>query len=390
MLSFRNTEIAFKHKSDRELRSSVWLFSLMGNTFLAIHGSKLVNFALKLHLPVKALLKNTLFQHFCGGETLRDTVKTSENLNKYGVKTILDYSVEGEKTEKGFDACRDEIIRTLEHSRHHREVIFSACKVSGLGSTELLSKIQSGASLSNVEKDEESRIIKRIEAIAFASVRNQTPIFIDAEESWFQDWIDQITEKLMRRHNQESVWIYTTLQMYRHDRLAYLKKLHAQAKEQGYSIGVKLVRGAYMEKERQRALEMNYASPIQADKASTDQDFDAACMYCLENISHIAVCAGTHNENSCDLMARKIAQSGLAHNHPNISFAQLLGMSDHISYNLASEGFTSAKYLPYGPVEAVMPYLFRRAQENTSIAGQSSRELELLRTEVKRRKNIVK
>lgn len=385
MLSFQNTQIAFKHKSDAELSRAKFLFTLMGYPFLVKKGPKLVNKALNWGFPVKSILKATLFKQFCGGETLNESVKTSQKLNKYNVKTILDYSVEGENNEKAFDACRDEIIKTLEHSSHHREVIFSACKVSGLGNTALLTKIQSGAEISNTERDEESRIVKRMEAIAFAAVRNRTPVFFDAEESWFQQWIDLQTERLMERHNQETPWIYTTLQLYRHDRLQYLKDLHQHALQKKYIPGVKLVRGAYLEKETLRSLELKYPNPIQPDKAATDRDFDAACAYCLEHIDTIALCAGTHNEYSSLRITQIMEEKQIPINHPNICFAQLLGMSDHISYNLAAAGYTTAKYLPYGPVEAVMPYLFRRAEENSSVAGQTGRELELIKKELKRR-----
>jgi len=385
MLSFQNTQIAFKHKTDAELSRAKFLFSLMGYPFLVKKGPIMVNKALNWGLPVKSILKATLFKQFCGGETLNESVKTSQKLNKYNVKTILDYSVEGENNEKAFDACRDEIIKTLEHSSHHREVIFSACKVSGLGNTALLTKIQSGAEISHAERDEETRIIKRMEAIAFAAVRNRTPVFFDAEESWFQQWIDLQTEKLMERHNQETPWIYTTLQLYRHDRLQYLKDLHQNALQKKYIPGVKLVRGAYLEKETQRSVELQYPNPMQPDKASTDRDFDAACAYCLDHIDTIALCAGTHNEYSSLRITQIMEEKQIPVNHPNICFAQLLGMSDHISYNLAAAGYTTAKYLPYGPVEAVMPYLFRRAEENSSVAGQTGRELELIKKELKRR-----
>jgi len=385
MLSFQNTQIAFKHKSDAELSRAKYLFTLMGVPFLVKKGPMFVNTAFKWGLPVKSILKATLFRQFCGGETLQESIKTSQKLNKYKVKTILDYSVEGEHNEKAFDACRDEIIKTLEHSSHHREVIFSACKVSGLGNTALLTKIQSGETINYNEKDEESRIIKRMEAIAFAAVRNRTPVFFDAEESWFQNWIDQQVERLMERHNTETPWIYTTLQLYRHDRYQYLQDLHQRAVDKQYIVGVKLVRGAYLEKETRRAEEQGYQNPIQPNKAATDHDFDAACTYCIENIQQIAMCAGTHNEESSLRITQQMEAKQISVHHPHICFAQLLGMSDHISYNLAAAGYTTAKYLPFGPVASVLPYLFRRAEENSSVAGQTGRELELIKKELKRR-----
>lgn len=385
MLSLQDTEIAFRHKTNADLRKSRFLFSLMGVPFLVRKGPGLVNFALRSGLPVTGLIRTTLFNQFCGGESIPQTIPVSEKLREFGVYTILDYSVEGEKNEAGFDACRDEIIRTLDHSSRHREVLFTACKVSGLGNTELLTKIQAGHTLSFAEKDEERRIIRRMDDIALAAVRNQTPVFFDAEESWFQDWIDQQVETLMERHNQEKPWVYTTLQLYRHDRLAYLKSLFEKGQEQGYIPAVKLVRGAYLEKENLRAAEQGYPTPMQPDKASTDRDYDAACAFCLEQINRIALCAGTHNETSCVRITEIMKAGNIPTDHPHICFAQLYGMSDHISYNLAHGGYRTAKYLPYGPVKAVLPYLFRRAEENTSIKGQTGRELELIRKEISRR-----
>jgi len=386
MLSFQNTENAFRHKSNAELRKSKWIFSLMSVPFLVKKGPGMVNFALKSGLPVTGIIRSTLFEQFCGGESIQQTIKSSKKLKEFGVNTILDYSVEGEKNETGFDLCRDEIIRTLEHSKAHREVTFTACKVSGLGNIELLTKIQSGVELSFQEQDEERRIIRRMEDIAHAAVRFQTPVFFDAEESWFQDWIDTRCENLMERHNQEKPLIYTTLQLYRHDRLTYLKELHKRSQSKGYIVAVKLVRGAYLEKENLRAETNGYTSPMQTNKESTDRDYDAACAYCLDNLTEIALCAGTHNENSCLLITQKMESLSIPPNHPHIVFAQLYGMSDHISYNLAASGYTTAKYLPYGPVKSVLPYLFRRAEENTSIKGQTGRELELILREGNRRK----
>ncbi len=389
MLSFQNTEIAFRHKSDSSLRKSHLLFSMMGIPFLVKKGPALVNFALKSGLPVQGLIRKTLFEQFCGGESINQTLKTSTQLKSFGVNTILDYSVEGEKNEKGFDACRDEIIKTLEHSKHHREVMFTACKVSGLGNIDLLTKIQAGETLSHQERDEERRVIRRMEAIALAALRNETPVFFDAEETWFQTWIDEQCEILMKRFNNEKAIVYTTLQLYRHDRLEYLHNLHAKGKVEGFIPAVKLVRGAYLEKENLRAQTLGYQTPMHANKGATDQDFNLALRFCLDHIDSIALCAGTHNEESCYLLTHLMKEKGIANDHPYIAFAQLYGMSDHISYNLGSEGYRVAKYLPYGPVKSVLPYLFRRAEENTSIKGQTGRELELIRKELKRRSGKV-
>lgn len=383
-INFSNTEFAFAAKSDAQLKKATLLYTLMGNPLLSKFGPKAVELAFQLSLPVTGIVKSTLFEIFCGGTSIEDTVPTSSHLNEYKVKTILDYSVEGEETEAGFDACRDEIIRTLVHGGKTEAVAFTACKITGLGRFDLLAKAQTNEPLSTAEQQELDAVWKRIEAICAAAVANQTPVFIDAEESWIQDAIDAMAEAMMAKFNIETPWIFTTVQLYRHDRLAYLENLLAGS-EGKYIPGVKLVRGAYHEKESARAAAMGYRDPIQPNKAATDRDYDAALRLCMKHIDRVAICAGTHNEQSSLLLTELMAAANLPNNHPHIVFAQLLGMSDNLSFNLAHEGYTSAKYLPYGPVKAVVPYLMRRAQENSSVAGQTGRELMLLRKEMKRR-----
>ncbi|MEM6806149.1 MAG: proline dehydrogenase family protein [Bacteroidota bacterium] len=385
-INFNNTELAFRAKSDKELRRSYRLFRMIDNPFLTKVGPKLMNFAFRLGLPIKGLVRKTLFDIFVGGETLEETVKVSSYLDTFGVKTILDYSVEGEKTEAGFDKTLEEIIDAVKHGGKIQEVVFAACKLTGLADMELMTRIQAGASLSEAEEEAAARVSKRMDELAAVAKLHDTPIFIDAEDSWIQDYIDEIAEELMERYNKEKCYVYTTVQLYRHDRLTYLKGLIRRSEEKGYILGVKLVRGAYMEKEAERAEEMGYENPIQPDKASTDRDYDAAIKLCVNHIDHVSLCAGTHNEASSLLLAELLQERGLEADHPHVWFAQLLGMSDNISFNLAHEGFNVAKYLPYGPVKAVMPYLMRRAEENTSVAGQASRETDLLSKEVKRRK----
>ncbi|MEZ4686357.1 MAG: proline dehydrogenase family protein [Bacteroidia bacterium] len=373
-LDFSNTRLAFQAKSDRQLAKAYWLFRAIGVSWLNAIGPKLLMFALRLRLPVKGLIRNTLFELFCGGETLAETGKTSQYLFQFNVRTILDYSVEGEKNEKGFDKTRDEIIKAFQHAAAFPEVAFCAVKLTGLGNFGLMAKKQRGDSLNEKEEAAFARIRSRLDAICQAAVQAKTPVFIDAEESWIQDTIDTLAEEMMGRYNRENAWVSTTVQMYRHDRLDYLRDLIARSKVAGFQLGVKVVRGAYLEKENERAEEMGYETPMQPDKISTDRDYNEALKLCVEHVPHVHLCAGTHNEESSMLLARLMEEKGLPPSHSNILFSQLLGMSDNISFNLGHAGYNTAKYLPYGPVKAVMPYLIRRADENTSVAGQAGRE----------------
>ncbi|MEL6255822.1 MAG: proline dehydrogenase family protein [Bacteroidota bacterium] len=388
-INFNNTELAFKAKSDKELKRSYRLFRMIDNPFLTKVGPKLMMLGFKLRLPIKGIVRRTLFDIFVGGETLEETIKVSSYLDTFGVKTILDYSVEGEKTEEGFDKTLNEIIDAVKHGGRIQEVVFAACKLTGLADMDLMTKIQAGEKLAESEVKAKARVAERMDELAAVAKLHDTPIFIDAEDSWIQDYIDELAEEMMERYNKDKCYVYTTVQLYRHDRLAYLRGLIRRSEEKGYILGVKLVRGAYMEKEAERAEEMGYENPIQPDKASTDRDYNAALKLCINHLDHVAICAGTHNEASSLLLAELLEEKGLSPDHPHIWFAQLLGMSDNISFNLAHNGFNVAKYLPYGPVKAVMPYLIRRAEENTSVAGQASRETDLLSKEVKRRKTSI-
>lgn len=383
---FNNTELAFQTKNNAQLKQALWLFRMIDSPLLANIGPKLLTWAFDWGLPVETLAKKTLFDQFCGGISLEDTVKASTFLYEKGkVRTILDYSVEGEKSEKGFDATCEEIVATLVHGGKYEMVAFTACKLTGLADFDLLAKIQANVQLTPSEVYAFERVKARLEKICQAAVENDTPIFIDAEESWIQDTIDTLAEAAMEKYNLRKPLIYTTVQLYRHDRLHYLTDLIGRSKAKNYVLGVKLVRGAYMEKEGERAAEMGYPNPIQPNKAATDRDYNAALTLCVDNIQHVAICAGSHNEDSCRYLYELMSERNMPNGHSHILFAQLYGMSDHISFNLAHNGYNVAKYLPYGPVKAVMPYLMRRANENTSIAGQSSRELMLLKKEVHRR-----
>lgn len=385
-LSFDNTEIAFQSKTRADLRRSYWLFKIIGFNWLVKAGPALVNAAFALRLPVKGLIKATVFRQFCGGESMNDCQHTMDQLYAYGIGSILDYSVEGKEAEDEFEHTTEEILRTIDKSTGNVRIPFCVFKTTGLARFDLLAKVNSGKPLNHDEEQEFERVKKRVERICRMAYEKHVRIFIDAEESWIQDAIDALCREMMMQFNLKEAIVYNTIQLYRHDRLQFLKNSHDDAQKNNYVLGVKLVRGAYMEKERQRAAEMGYPSPIQPDKANSDRDYDEALRYCVTHIDRISICAGTHNESSSMLLAQLMHQHQIQPSDTRIYFSQLFGMSDHISYNLSHAGYNVAKYLPYGPVEAVLPYLFRRAAENTSVKGQAGRELTLLNREVNRRK----
>lgn len=385
-LNFDDTEIAFRSKSNAELNAAYWLFKMISSNFLTKVGPPITNFMLSMGLPVKGIIRATIFKHFCGGETIAECEDTIRQLASGHVGTILDYSVEGEDEEAVFDFTCQEIIRTIERAAGDERIPITVFKITGIGRYGLLEKMDAKKHLSAAEQAEFEKVSARCEMICRTAFERNVPIMIDAEESWIQDTIDGMAFNMMRMFNQDKIIVYNTYQLYRHDKLADLKADHLMAKAQGFILGVKMVRGAYMEKERKRAEEVGYPSPIQADKAASDRDYDASLHYCMSNITEIAFVCGTHNEESCHILARLLDEHQINHNHPHVYFAQLLGMSDNLSFNLSDAGYNVAKYVPYGPIKAVMPYLFRRAQENTSVAGQTGRELALISKEKKRRK----
>ncbi len=384
--SFENTEIAFRHSSNADLNRAYWLFRIININFLVKIGPPVTNFAIKIGLPIKSLIKATIFKHFCGGETINECNNTIKNLHSGGVGTILDYSIEGEDDEAVFDSTRNEIIRTIERATSDKAIPLTVFKVTGVGRFALLEKLDAKLALNAEEEKEWQRVQNRVLAICDKAYTNNVPVMIDAEESWIQETIDLLALTMMSRFNTKTAIVYNTYQMYRHDKLASILNDHEIAVSEGFILGAKIVRGAYMEKERKRADENGYPSPIQPDKKSTDLDYDSALDYCTTNINKIAFIAGTHNEESCRLLAELLDAKGIDHKHPHVYFSQLLGMSDNLSFNLADAQYNVAKYVPYGPIKAVLPYLFRRAQENTAIAGQMSRELSLIVKERKRRK----
>ena len=385
MLSFDNTEVAFSGKSNSELKWAHRLFKLIGNNQLIAFGKWATNFALAIKLPITGIIKKTIFKQFCGGENVEECKTVINKLDEYGIGTILDYSVEAKANEQELEACCQELERGIKLASGAHEIPFVVFKVSGVAALSLLEKYNNQIPDNDPKYD---AAYARVERLCKAAYQANTPIFIDAEESWIQETIDRIAEEMMVKYNKEKAIVYNTLQLYRWDRLEALKKYHKLANEKGYHLGVKLVRGAYMEKERERAQEKNYKSPIQPDKAATDRDYDLAITYCAEN--NIALCAGTHNENSSLLLATYMEEKKIDKSDSNFYFAQLLGMSDHISFNLSDNGYNVAKYVPYGPVKEVIPYLIRRAEENTSVAGQTSRELGLISLEMKRRSLLKK
>lgn len=385
-INFDNTEVAFRSKSNGELNAAYWLFKIISSNFLTKVGPPITNFFMNIGMPIKGIIKATIFKHFCGGETIAECESTVAQLNSGQVGTILDYSVEGEEEEAVFDFTCEEIIRTIARAAGDIRIPITVFKVTGIGRFGLLEKLDARQELSAEEQEEFNKVKARCEKICRAAYDKKVPVMIDAEETWIQDTIDQLAMDMMRLFNKEEIIVYNTYQMYRHDKLADMKADHLIARAEGFILGVKMVRGAYMEKERKRAEEMGYPSPIQPSKEASDRDYDESLRYAMKHIEEIAIVCGTHNEQSSRLLAQLLDEHKVEHNHPHVYFAQLLGMSDNLSFNLSDAGYNVAKYVPYGPVKAVMPYLFRRAQENTSIAGQTSRELGLIIKEKKRRK----
>lgn len=386
-LDFSNAEAAFGHKSDADLRFSLFIFKTMSRPWLVKMLTGLTKFALAVRLPIGWAIRGTIFRQFCGGESIEACAPSINELGSAGIGAILDYSVEGKETEAGLDETRDEVLRVADAGKINKHIPVTVVKLTGLARFGLLEKITAKKPLTEAEQAELERAKARLDVLCQRCATNKVPLYIDAEESWVQDAIDALAEEMMLKYNGQKANVFNTVQLYRHDRLAYLKDLHARNKQAGVVTGVKLVRGAYFEKENDRAEEKGYPTPMQPTKAATDADYNAALDYCTTHLGEIEVCAGTHNEISCTLLAQLMHQKGIPANSPHVYFSQLYGMSDHLSYVLAGAGYPVSKYLPYGPVQATVPYLIRRAEENTSIAGQMSQELRLLLAEKKRRKN---
>jgi proline dehydrogenase len=403
MTSFDNTEVAFAHCSDKELKHAHWLFNMMGKPWLVRVGTRLAPWSLNAGLPVKGMIRKTIFTHFVGGETLEETIPVVNKMAEYHVEAILDYGVEGKEGETNYDHARDEFIRVIKFAATQPNIPFMSVKVTGIARFGLLEKIHSlmqgdeigslvsryNAALQKLSLDELNewqRVYDRIKMICETASAQKVGFLVDAEETWIQDPLDALIMLMMAEYNKDKLVIYNTLQMYRHDRLAFLKKSYEAAVEKDFILGMKLVRGAYMEKERKRAHEKGYTDPIHDSKEACDRDYDDAVRFCIEHIDRIGVMVATHNETSNLLGVGLMEQKALPLNHPHLHFSQLFGMSDNITYNLAKIGCNVSKYLPFGPIKDVVPYLMRRAQENTSVGGQTSRELNLIEKEMKRRK----
>lgn len=391
-ISFDNTENAFAYKTDKELKMARFLFSSMGFQWVVDAGVRLTPFAMKTGLPVRGMIRKTIFKQFVGGETLEETGAVADTLKKFGVDVILDYGVEGKQGEADFEHTTEEFIRVINHVATRPNIPFISIKVTGFARFKLLERLheaprlRSGIHDNEAEIDEWQRVKDRMYRICSAAAEKNVGILVDAEESWIQDPVDRLTMEMMEIFNREKPIVYNTIQLYRQDRLDFLKLSYRIARQQKFKLGIKLVRGAYMQKERSRAAAKGMRSPIQPDKQSTDADFDAAVTFCIDNLENIGCVVATHNEKSNLLAVGLMEKKGLSFQHPNLHFSQLYGMSDHITFNLAKAGFSVSKYLPFGPLTDVIPYLMRRAQENSSVSGQTGRELTLIKKELKRRK----
>jgi proline dehydrogenase len=393
-ISFENTQNAFAYKSTRALKSAKLLFGFMGYPKLVQLGTRIVPALLKAGLPIKGIIRNTIFKQFVGGETLAETVPVAQMLAEHNVDVILDYGVEGKEGEENFDQATQVFIDVINHAASQKNIPFISIKVTGLASHALLQtlheapRLRSGIHDNELEQAAWDRVRARMYAICEAAAEKNIGVLVDAEESWIQDPIDRLTMEMMAEFNKQKAVVFNTIQLYRHDRLHFLRISHQIAETQGFILGLKLVRGAYMEKERAVALEKNKLSPIQISKEATDADYDEAVRFCMDHIHSTAVIIASHNEQSNLLGAKLLDEMMLPHNHPHVHFSQLYGMSDTITFNLAKEGFNVSKYLPFGPIQDVVPYLMRRAQENTSVSGQTGRELMQLKRELARRKSL--
>jgi proline dehydrogenase len=393
-ISFENTQNAFAYKSTKALKRAKLLFGFMGYPTLVQMGTRLVPTLLKAGLPIKGIIRNTIFKQFVGGETLAETIPVAQMLAEHGVDVILDYGVEGKEGEESFDHATQVFIDVINHAASQKNIPFISIKVTGLASHELLQtlheapRLRSGIHDNEMEQAAWDRVRDRMYAICEAAAEKNIGVLVDAEESWIQDPIDRLTMEMMAEFNKQKAVVFNTIQLYRHDRLHFLRISHQIAEAQGFVLGLKLVRGAYMEKERAVALEKNKQSPIQISKEATDADYDEAVRFCMDHIHSTAVIIASHNEQSNLLGAKLLDEMMLPHNHPHVHFSQLYGMSDTITFNLAKEGFNVSKYLPFGPIQDVIPYLMRRAQENTSVSGQTGRELLQLKRELARRKSL--
>ena len=385
MINFNDTKTAFALKSDAQLRKASWLFKLVASKSLVGLGKKAAGLAMKLRLPIREVVKQTVYDQFVGGETIDECEEIIKKMLEHNVYSLLDYSIEGKETDADFDRTKDKIVQTIKYGASHEGVPFAVFKPTGVARFAILEKYSAGKPLSEFESRAWSRAKNRIEEICYTAYKFGLKVMIDAEESWIQKAIDDVTREMMERFNQEETVIYNTLQMYRRDRLEYLQESLEMARQKGYHLGVKFVRGAYMEKERQRARELGYPDPINPTKEASDKMYNDGLRFALEHLEEVSFVAGSHNEQSSQLLAQLMDEKGLDRNDRRIWFSQLYGMSDNLSFNLAEAGYNVVKYLPFGPVAETLPYLIRRAEENSAAGGQTSRELNLIEKELHRR-----
>ncbi len=402
IISFENTQTAFAYKSNQQLKKAHFLFSSMGKPWLVNLGLKITPYAIKWHLPfTKTVIRKTIFQQFVGGETLEETAKVADKLEEYNVQVILDYGVEGKEGEENFDHARDEFKKVIAYAATQANIPFMSIKVTGFARFALLEKLDTAMNaaagtlmkrylnaielLTQTEKEEWHSVRLRMLHVCEEAATKNIGVLIDAEETWIQDPVDALTILMMDTFNKTKAVVFNTLQLYRHDRLQFLKDSYTAAAERNFILGAKLVRGAYMDKERNRAVEKDYPSPIQPDKEACDNDYNNSIKFCIDHLDRISLIVASHNEYSNLYTTQLLDENGLQHNHPHVHFSQLYGMSDNITFNLAQSRFSVSKYLPFGPIKDVIPYLMRRAQENSSVAGQTGRELALIKKEIKRR-----
>ncbi len=386
-IDFSNTEIAFAHLSDAELKQTAWLFGMMNKAWLVKLGSPIALFAVEHGLPfAESVIRKTIFPQFVGGATLLDCQPVIDRLAANKTLAILDYGVEAKESELDFNTTMNENIRAIEHAARSKTIPVVSTKLTGLGRFGLLERVQKAENLTREELLEYRNILKRIDAICYSANDKGVSVFIDAEESWIQDALDHLVWLMMKRYNKKRVVVYNTYQMYRHDRFQFLVESFDRAQKEGFLLGAKLVRGAYMDKENKRAAEQNYPSPINPTKEATDDNYNMGMRFCIDNIEKLGFCNASHNAQSALMQVEMMEKKGIPHDHPHILFSQLLGMSDNLTFNLAAAGFRVSKYLPYGQVKDVIPYLIRRAQENSSVTGDVGRELGFIQKEIKRRK----
>ncbi|MGC4129576.1 MAG: proline dehydrogenase family protein [Bergeyella sp.] len=389
MSVFNDTKLAFADKSTRQLEKAKWMFRMIQYPWLTGTGIKALNFSIHNNFPfVTDIVKNTLFEQFCGGESREQSMEVVKKMFKHHIGSIFDYAIEGKEEEATFDHTFEEIKQNIKFAEGNPAIPFVVFKPTGFGRLNLYAEVQRGKELTSSEKEEWEKVCRRYEEVCRFAHEKNVILMVDAEETWIQSAVDNLVNSMMEKYNKEKPIVWNTVQMYRTGRLEYLQEDLKRATEKNYYLGYKFVRGAYMEKERERASQMGYPDPIQPNKQASDDNYNAAIDFVMNHLDRISAFFGTHNEKSTELVMDKMKAQNLANDSDKIHFGQLYGMSDNITYYLGDKKYNTCKYLPYGPVKDVVPYLTRRAEENTSVAGQTGRELSLIKKELERRKNV--